>query len=72
MRVAKSRNFVINIVRKVRINLLKIYYARGSAHEIALGAAIGSALISFITALFVFFITKFFITRRGKGALVSK
>ena len=37
-----KRNFVINILRRVRINLLKIYYARGSAHEIALGAAIGS------------------------------
>lgn len=37
-----KRNFVINILRKVRINLLKIYHARGSAHEIALGAAIGS------------------------------
>jgi uncharacterized protein (DUF2062 family) len=154
MRVAKGRNFVINIVRKVRINLLKIYYARGSAHEIALGAAIGafwgvfptfglstilsvllykifrfnllvaisaafisnpltspfllwisfkvgtyfittdiqfeydlwyqnlsqigyvmligSTLVSFFTALLVFFITKFFITRRRKGALVSK
>jgi uncharacterized protein (DUF2062 family) len=31
-----------NIFRKLKINLLKIYHARGSAHEIALGAAIGS------------------------------
>jgi uncharacterized protein (DUF2062 family) len=42
MRVPKSRNFFQNIIRKARINLLKIYYARGSAHEIALGAAIGA------------------------------
>jgi len=37
-----KRNCFINILRKVRINFLKIYYARGSAHEIALGAAIGA------------------------------
>jgi uncharacterized protein (DUF2062 family) len=37
-----NRNFIINILRKLKINFLKIYYARGSAHEIALGAAIGA------------------------------
>ncbi len=41
MRTVK-RNFVINIFRKAKISLLKIYYAKGSAHDIALGAAIGA------------------------------
>ena len=34
--------FTINIFRKAKLNLLKIHNARGSAHEIALGAAIGA------------------------------
>jgi len=42
MKLTKNKNFIQNIFRKVKINLLKIYYARGSAHEIALGAAIGA------------------------------
>ncbi len=37
-----KRNYFVNIIRKFKINLLKIYYARGSAHEVALGAAIGA------------------------------
>jgi uncharacterized protein (DUF2062 family) len=37
-----NRNFIINILRKLKVNFLKIYYARGSIHEIALGAAIGA------------------------------
>ena len=37
-----KRNFIINILRRLKINFLKIYYARGSVHEIALGAAIGA------------------------------
>jgi uncharacterized protein (DUF2062 family) len=36
-----KRNFIVNVLRKLKINFLKIYYARGSVHEIALGAAIG-------------------------------
>ena len=32
----------MNILRRLKINFLKIYYARGSVHEIALGAAIGA------------------------------
>jgi uncharacterized protein len=32
----------MNIFRKLKINFFKIYYARGSVHEIALGAAIGA------------------------------
>ena len=39
---SKRRNFVINILRRLKINFLKIYHARGSIHEIALGAAIGA------------------------------
>jgi uncharacterized protein (DUF2062 family) len=37
-----KRNFIMNILRRLKINFLKIYYARGSVHEIALGAAIGA------------------------------
>ncbi len=39
---SKKGNFIINILRRLRINFLKIYHARGSIHEIALGAAIGA------------------------------
>lgn len=39
---AKKKNFIVNILRKLRITFFKIYYARGSVHEIALGAAIGA------------------------------
>ena len=39
---SKKRNFVINILRRLKINFLKIYHARGSIHEIALGAAVGA------------------------------
>ncbi len=42
MKSAKNKNFILNIFRKVKINFLKVYYARDSAHEIALGAAIGA------------------------------
>jgi len=38
---SRRTHFFYNIYRRARINLLKIYHARGSAHEIALGAAIG-------------------------------
>jgi uncharacterized protein (DUF2062 family) len=37
-----NNNFFMHIFRKLKINFLKIYYARGSVHEIALGAAIGA------------------------------
>jgi uncharacterized protein len=39
---AAKINFIVNIYRKAKISFLKIYYARGTAHEIALGAAIGA------------------------------
>jgi len=42
MKLGKHKNFIYNTYRKVKINVLKIYNARGSAHEIALGAAIGA------------------------------
>ncbi len=34
--------FFSNIIQKAKTNLIKIYHSRGSAHEIALGAAIGA------------------------------
>jgi hypothetical protein len=37
-----KKNFIITIYRKAKINIYKVYYARGSVHEIALGAAIGA------------------------------
>lgn len=42
MNSRRKRNCAVNIFRKARISFLRIYYARGSAHEIALGAAIGA------------------------------
>lgn len=42
MRAKQKRNFIFNIFRKLKLTFLKIYHARGSSHEIALGAAIGS------------------------------
>lgn len=41
MKTAK-RSLVVNIFRKAKLNFYKIYNARGSVHEIALGAAIGA------------------------------
>jgi uncharacterized protein (DUF2062 family) len=41
MKLIKS-NFIVNIFRKLKFNFLKIYHARGSVNEIALGAAIGT------------------------------
>ena len=41
MKSAK-KTFILNILRKIKINFLKVYNARGSTHEIALGAAIGA------------------------------
>jgi uncharacterized protein (DUF2062 family) len=38
---SKKRNFIIYILSRLKFNFLSIYYARGSVHEIALGAAIG-------------------------------
>ena len=41
MKLVKS-TFVVTVFRKAKSNFLKIYHARGSVHEIALGAAIGA------------------------------
>ena len=38
----KKHNIFVQIMRKIKISFLKIYYARGSSYEIALGAAIGA------------------------------
>jgi uncharacterized protein (DUF2062 family) len=37
-----KNNFLTQVFRRIRLNFLKVYYARGSAKEIALGAAIGA------------------------------
>lgn len=42
MMLNRLKIFIVNIFRKAKFNLLKIHNARGSAHEIALGAAIGA------------------------------
>ncbi|TAF33141.1 MAG: DUF2062 domain-containing protein [Cytophagales bacterium] len=42
MKSSKSRNCIQNILRKTRINIFRIYHAKGHPHEIALGAAIGA------------------------------
>jgi len=42
MKSAKNKNVILTIFRRIKINFLKVYYARGSAHEIALGASIGA------------------------------
>jgi uncharacterized protein (DUF2062 family) len=38
----KKRSCLSNILRRLKIHFLKIYNARGSIHEISLGAAIGA------------------------------
>jgi uncharacterized protein (DUF2062 family) len=38
----KNNNFITNIFTKLKLNFIKIYHARGSVHEISLGAAIGA------------------------------
>ncbi|MFN0202277.1 MAG: DUF2062 domain-containing protein [Bacteroidia bacterium] len=71
-------NFVINIFRKAKISFLKIYYARGSAHEIALGAAIGAFWgvfptfgLSTILSLLLYKIFRFNIVAAISGAFIS-
>lgn len=77
MRSQKS-NFFKNIFRKARISVLKIYYARGSAHEIALGAAIGAFWgvfptfgLSTILSLLLYKIFRFNIVAAISGAFIS-
>jgi uncharacterized protein (DUF2062 family) len=73
-----KRNCFINILRKVRINFLKIYYARGSAHEIALGAAIGAFWgvfptfgLSTILSLLMYKFMRFNLLAAISGAFIS-
>jgi uncharacterized protein (DUF2062 family) len=73
-----KRNCFINILRKVRINFLKIYYARGSAHEIALGAAIGAFWgvfptfgLSTILSLLMYKFLRFNLLAAISGAFIS-
>lgn len=71
-------NFVINIFRKAKISFLKIYYARGSAHETALGAAIGAFWgvfptfgLSTILSFLLYKIFRFNIVAAISGAFIS-
>lgn len=73
-----KRNLVINIFRKAKISFMKIYYARGSAHEIALGAAIGAFWgvfptfgLSTILSLLLYKIFRFNIVAAISGAFIS-
>lgn len=73
-----KRNFVINIFRRAKISFMKIYYARGSAHEIALGAAIGAFWgvfptfgLSTILSLLLYKIFRFNIVAAISGAFIS-
>lgn len=73
-----KRNCFINILRKVRINFLKIYYARGSSHEIALGAAIGAFWgvfptfgLSTILSLLMYKFIRFNLLAAISGAFIS-
>lgn len=60
----RKKNFFVRLYRRVRIYLLKIYYARGSAHEVALGAAIGVFWGVFptfgLSTLLTLFLARFF------------
>ncbi|WP_439506744.1 DUF2062 domain-containing protein [Sediminibacterium sp.] len=73
-----KRNCFINILRKVRINFLKIYHARGSAHEIALGAAIGAFWgvfptfgLSTVLSLLMYKFLRFNLLAAISGAFIS-
>ncbi len=73
-----KKNFFINIFRKVKINFLKIYYARGSAHEISLGAAIGAFWgvfptfgLSTILSLLLYKLIRFNLVAAISGAFIS-
>jgi uncharacterized protein (DUF2062 family) len=75
---SKKGNFIINILRRLRINFLKIYYARGSVHEIALGAAIGAFWgvfptfgLSTILSLLLYKIFRFNFVAAISGAFIS-
>jgi uncharacterized protein (DUF2062 family) len=71
-------NFIVNILRKIKVSILKIYYSRGSAHEIALGAAIGAFWgvfptfgLSTILSLLLYKIIRFNFVAAISGAFIS-
>lgn len=71
-------NFFIHIFRKAKISFFKIYSARGSAHEIALGAAIGAFWgvfptfgLSTILSLLLYKLIRFNIVAAISGAFIS-
>ena len=73
-----KRNFFVNVFRRARISFHKIYYARGSAHEIALGAAIGAFWgvfptfgLSTILSLLLYKIFRFNLVAAISGAFIS-
>jgi len=73
-----KRNFIINIFRKAKISFLKIYHARGSTHEIALGAAIGAFWgvfptfgLSTILSFLLYKIFRFNLVAAISGAFIS-
>lgn len=78
MKSQRKRNCAVNIFRKARISFLRIYYARGSAHEIALGAAIGAFWgvfptfgLSTILSLLLYKIFRFNIIAAISAAFIS-
>jgi uncharacterized protein (DUF2062 family) len=71
-------SFFTNIIRKVKSSFFKIYYARGSAHEIALGAAIGAFWgvfptlgLSTILSLLLYKVFRFNLVAAISGAFIS-
>jgi uncharacterized protein len=71
-------NFIVTILRKIKVSILKIYYSRGSAHEIALGAAIGAFWgvfptfgLSTILSLLLYKIIRFNFVAAISGAFIS-
>lgn len=74
----KERSFFFNILRKAKLSFLKIYYARGSAHEIALGAAIGAFWgvfptfgLSTVLSLLLYKMFRFNLVAAISGAFIS-
>jgi uncharacterized protein (DUF2062 family) len=71
-------NFLTRIFKKAKASFFKIYYARGSAHEIALGAAIGAFWgvfptfgLSTILSLLLYKVFRFNLVAALSGAFIS-
>jgi len=78
MKASENKNFIQNIFRKAKIIFLKIYYTRGSSHEIALGAAIGAFWgvfptfgLSTILSLMLYKLFRFNLLSAISGAFIS-